>query len=577
MSISYSLVIRETPALLAVDSEGYLVDDPNAQWLAGAKGFVPRTWWSLFEFAELRLAQEHSGALVTTTEAALLRLRSVGPAWRVAGGHHVLPLRRWEDALARSPGRYLHAEMYEHCFVDDSDFKPPAATRYQADTYRGGSIGDQLLGVCRAWEGALPEDCALPSRIEQALSENDAADVDLLEAALIRRLSPRVADWLPICRARWAAGAADGAAMQVLGSLAAGAPAPFAALDNVAPGVAAHALHHAARSLRETPEGRRLRKSLGPIVRHLLAPLAAPILDAWGMRGISADAQALAEWLDGGALPHVSWAHPAAIMVWRLGAIGTAEPLCAHDPAAVLETGRFDGDAGDAELAIVRALRVPRVVVDGWWRGSDSPGAEPGNESAIRAFVGHQPPVEAALWHAVEQVTPDGRARLLALPIHDDTYWSGHERDSLRLAFGDASVLPALLDRFATQGARIPVHALRLGRVAARALPYLEALMSEASTDGLEAAALVLGAATSDAQRASAHGHALRAVQVAELACDAFDNGECNAAELIVALRCLRRIADALGEAGAPVRAVLERTASYRLARGLADAPPASF
>ena len=32
------------------------------------------------------------------------------------------------------------------------------------------------------------------------------------------------------------------------------------------------------------------------------------------------------------------------------------------------------------------------------------------------------------------------------------------------------------------------------------------------------------------------HGHALRAVQVAELACDAFDNGECNAAELIVAL-----------------------------------------
>lgn len=31
------------------------------------------------------------------------------------------------------------------------------------------------------------------------------------------------------------------------------------------------------------------------------------------------------------------------------------------------------------------------------------------------------------------------------------------------------------------------------------------------------------------------------------------------------------------GEAGAAVRAVLERTASYRLARGLADAPAASF
>ena len=38
-----------------------------------------------------------------------------------------------------------------------------------------------------------------------------------------------------------------------------------------------------------------------------------------------------------------------------------------------------------------------------------------------------------------------------------------------------------------------------------------------------------------------------------------------------------RRVADALGEAGAAVRAVLERTASYRLARGLADAPAASF
>lgn len=67
MSISYSLVIRETPALLAVDSEGYLVDDPNAQWLAGAKGFVPRTWWSLFEFAEPRGPQLHGGLGSETT------------------------------------------------------------------------------------------------------------------------------------------------------------------------------------------------------------------------------------------------------------------------------------------------------------------------------------------------------------------------------------------------------------------------------------------------------------------------------------------------------------------------------
>jgi hypothetical protein len=241
-----------------------------------------------------------------------------------------------------------------------------------------------------------------------------------------------------------------------------------------------------------------------------------------------------------------------------------------RDPAAVLETGCFDGDARDAELALERALRVPRTVVDGWWRRVDPTGAECADGPASNV-------VDAALWHAVEQLSADGRSRLLARPVHDDAYWGRHQHECLRLAFGDASLLPALLDRFHTEGTRIPVHALRLARLAAHALPYLESQMGGSSAEALEAAALVLGAATSEAQRAGARGHALHAVRAAALACDAFDNGECTAAELVPQVRCLRRVADALGEAGAAVRAVLERMAHYRLTPGLADAPAAWF
>lgn len=448
---------------------------PDLTSLAGARHFVPRTWWCMFEEADAKRGP-YGVVFVVPSALALRRLREAAPAWRAAGGRRVLGLRAIEAGIERFPDGFVHvdlSERYETHTPGAWEWERPGRRRVRKSPVHHGTFEDDLVGMVTNVEAlrpavealaGSPEDLSTLGRhVEAAVIADDPSQVDLLEEALAIHGACFEA-WLPVVRARWKRESPGKLSFPdlsaVVRALASGEADPFAAARAYPPEIAAPALERISRramyNMLSRPEQKAFRSALGSSTD----PLAAPLALGHSMRSESLLALYVAEWLDDGTPPLGGSTIP--ILACRLASIGTEEPLSLSDPAAWAERvsdaaltclggTEEDLDPQHVELAVRRALLLSRGLVQRWYRergaSSEVDVSSDGGTDGTDVALTLEAKARILCVDAVEgivQLGREARERLLGIECPDDAFLRGAARACVLLALGRREELETL-------------------------------------------------------------------------------------------------------------------------------------